>query len=77
MSLEVSGSSLEKVFIGIEAFSRDGCFATTQGGKRLGLGMPTQKNNALQVCVREGNIDGQLITSQHSPETIDVLAHVP
>lgn len=39
--------------------------------------MPAPNNSNLQVRVSEGNTDRQLIPGQQSPETIDVLAHVP
>jgi hypothetical protein len=45
--------------------------------KGLELLYYAQDNRDLQVCVGEGNIDSQLVPSQKSSETINVLTHIP
>jgi hypothetical protein len=64
MSLEISSGSLDKVFVTFEAFSGDGGFTTDQVKKGLELHCHAQDNRGLQVCVGEGNVDGQLVPSQ-------------
>ena len=65
VSLEISSSGLDKVFVTFEAFGGDGCFATDQVKKKwLELLCRAHDNRDLQVCVGEGDIDGQLVPSQ-------------
>ena len=65
-SLEISSGSRDKVFVTFEAFGGDGGFATDQVEKKRGLELlcHAQDGRDLQVCVGEGNIDGQLVPSQ-------------
>jgi len=65
MSLEISSGGLDKVFVTFKTFGGDGGFATNQVKKKgLELLCHAQDNRDLQVCVGEGNIDGQLVPSQ-------------